>query len=150
MSALKPFTAAANSTQESVLARRTLARIQQSSWNQVFSPLAAGIIGLVIAVALWGFSYKLSLYHRHQAPSSRIPVAKLWIESRNAFVVAASRLQAKSHPIPHSQAFPEPVQRFPRLGHAVACTLPECRCGVVYFNSLIPSRSPPPYRFRIA
>jgi hypothetical protein len=150
VSAPKPLTATASSTPGCVLGQRALARIQQSPWRQVFKPLAAGIIGLVIAVALWGFSYKLSLYHRHQTPSSQIPVAKLWIESRNASVLAASRPDVKSHLIHFSQAFPEPVQRFPRLGHAVACPLPECRRGDLVFNSQIPSRSPPPYRFRLA
>jgi hypothetical protein len=149
VSALKPVTATASNTHGSV-GQRTRVKIQQSLWKQKFSPLAVGLLGLVIAVALWGFGYKLSLYHHDQAPSSRVSVAKLWIESRNASVLRASRLEAKSHLHTVSQAFPAPVRQFPRLGPAVVCTLPGCSHGVVYFNSLIPSRSPPPYRFRLA
>jgi hypothetical protein len=145
----KQFTASASSTRESVLGRTRVSPLQ-SSWKQLFSPLAVGLIGLAIAVALWGFGYKLSLYHRHEAPSSRIPVAKLWTEQRSASAVAASRLEANSHLHSVSQAFPAPVQRFPRLDLAVACTLPGCSRGVLYFNPLVPSRSPPPYRFCLA
>ena len=146
MSAQNPFTAAASKTRESVFGQKTLTQSQQSSWKQVFSPFAFGLIGLAIAVALWGFGYKLSLYRRHTTPSSQIPVAKLWIESRNASVVATSRLKAKSHHIPVSQAFPKQIQWLPRLGRAVACILPSCRYGVTYFDFLIPFRSPPPHR----
>ena len=41
--------------------------------------LAIGLIGLSLAVVLWGTGYKVSLYHPHPSPSVRVGVAKLWI-----------------------------------------------------------------------
>jgi hypothetical protein len=120
-----------------------------SSLKQRFRPCALGIIGLAIAVVLWGAGYKLSLYHRH-ATRSPVPVAKLWIESRNASVTAASRFKAKSHLVPDSQAFSVPTQRLPHLSRAVACILPVCTRGVAHFDFLIPFRSPPPPHFFFA
>ncbi len=116
-------------------------------WKQIFRPCALGLVGLAIAVTLWGFSFKLSQYHHHTAPSSRIPVAKLWIEPRNASVAAASSLTAKSHLIVVSQAFPVLIQPLPRLDLAVTCILAVCTRGIVSFDFLIRFRSPPTERF---
>jgi hypothetical protein len=41
--------------------------------------LASGLIGLALAVVLWGTGYKLSLYRPHPSPSVRVGVAKLWV-----------------------------------------------------------------------
>ena len=150
MSPPTPFTVTVIGAQESVVALRTRAKIQQSSWKQIFRPCALGFIGLAIAVALWGFSYKLSLYCRHTGPSSPISVAKFWIEPRNASAVAASGLKVQSHFLRISQVLSAPIQSFPRLACAVACTLPMCRHTVAYFDFLIPFRSPPAQRFSMA
>jgi hypothetical protein len=117
-----------------------------SSSKRRLSPCALEIIGLAIAVVVWGAGYKLSLYHRHATLSSA-PVAKLWIESRNASVSAASRFKAKSHLVPGSQAFSVPIQRLPHFSRTVACILPVCTRGVAHFDFRIQFRSPPPSRF---
>ncbi len=151
MSAPKPFTALVLSTQGIVPGRRARTKCPQFLWKQIFRPCALGLIGLAIAVALWGFSYKLSLYHRHTGPSSRISVAKLWIDPRSASVVAATcGLKVQSHLLRISQVFAAPIQRFPRSSRAVAYILPECRHTVAYFDFLIPFRSPPAQRFSMA
>jgi hypothetical protein len=46
-----------------------------------------GLLGLMVAIVLWGTAYKLSLYHPNPAPSARTQVAKLWLESRVSYVV---------------------------------------------------------------
>jgi hypothetical protein len=129
---------------------RTQASSRYPSLRQVFRPGALGFIGLAIAVALWGFGYKLSLYYPRADSTSRVPVAKLWIKQRNAPVAAASSLKAKSHRIPGSQVFPLRIQGLRRLARAVACIVPVCRRGVTYFDFLIPFRSPPTQRFSLA
>src|ERR1019366_6841832 len=96
------------------------ARSRCPSWRQVFKPCALGLFGLGIAVALWGFGYKLSLYNRHAAPSSRASVARLWIEPRDASFVATSRLKARSRLIPGPLALSVPIQQFLRIDHAVS------------------------------
>jgi hypothetical protein len=149
LSGRNPSTIAA-ATQESVLKAATQEYSPCLSSKQLFRPCALGLIGLAIAVALWGFGYKLSLYHRHATPLSRVTVAKLWIEPRDTSVAAASSLKSKSHLIPVSQALPVPIQRIPHLSRTITCILPLCTRGVVSFDFLIPFRSPPPYRFRLA
>ncbi|MFZ0304357.1 MAG: hypothetical protein WAL75_16825 [Terracidiphilus sp.] len=57
------------------------------------------LIGLAIAVALWGYGYKLSLYHRHPGTSSVNQVAKLWTKERGG---AASGLHSGA-PAGHGQ-----------------------------------------------
>lgn len=52
-----------------------------------FSRIPVGLIGLIIAIVLWGTAYKLSLYHQHPTPFMRVPVAKLWLENRSDYVV---------------------------------------------------------------
>jgi hypothetical protein len=102
-----------------------------------------GLIGLAITVALWGTGYKLSLYRGHAAGSSPFPVARMWTDQRNASIVAACALKAKSHPLPGSEVFSDTLQSAVRLRHAVACSLPVCMRYFSYFNALIPFRSPP-------
>jgi len=149
MSARSPITVLANILQRRILRTRTPVRCVYPSWRQIFRPCALGIIRLAIAVALWGAGYKLSLYHRHATPSP-VPVAKLWIESRHAFVTVVSGFKAKSHLVPGSQALPVPIQRLRSLSNAVASILPVCVRDIDYFVFPIPSRSPPPHRFFLA
>jgi hypothetical protein len=50
-------------------------------------PLTLGLLGLALAVFLWGLEYKVSLYHPHPNHSARVNVAKLWVGPRTvAFV----------------------------------------------------------------
>jgi hypothetical protein len=145
-----PITIAVSAPQKPVLSCRRQARSCYPAWRQVSGHCALGIIGLAIAVVLWGYGYRISLYHREGAPSARIPVAKLWIEPHSASVEAASRLKSISHLAPGSQAFSESIQRLPGLNSAVASTLPLCERRVAFFDLPIPSRAPPPLRFRLA
>ena len=113
-------------------------------WKQLFRPFPLALVGLAIAVTLWGYGYKLSLYHSHPTPSSQASVAKLWDSPRNPSLAAASTLKTKSQLILSSQALLVPSQPLPRTSRAVVLVFPVRTSGVKYFNSLIPSRSPPP------
>jgi len=147
LSVRNPITRTASAPQKPVLSWRRQARSCYPAWRQVSGPCALGIIGLAIAIVLWGYGYRISLYHREAAPSARISIAKLWIEPRSASVEAASRLEAISHLTPGSQAFSARIQPPPSLSRAVACIPPSCECRVTFFDLLIPSRAPPPLRF---
>ena len=150
MSARNPFTIIAQAAQRRIPRMKTQKHCVYPSWRQIVRPFVLGTIGLAIAVVLWGFGYKLSLYHRHASPSPPIPVAKLWIESRNASASAVSRLKDKSHLVPGAQAFSGSHERLPRLDLAFAFLLPACARRLACFYSLIPFRSPPPHRFCLA
>lgn len=127
---------------------RTLIRVNSmmlfvySLWRRRFGPYTLGIPGLVIAVVLWSAGYKLSLYHRHAAPPT-VPIAKMWMESRNTFIAASFSPRAKPHIGPASQAFPSPIQRLLLLSCGIICTLSACTRYFANCDFLIPSRSPP-------
>ena len=120
------------------------------SWRQIVGPCILALSGLVIAVALWSLGSKLSPNYGHAVPSSRTPVARLWIEPRGASSPATFRLRAKSH-FAHDSAVILVLVSWPaRLDRAVAFIAPVPRRGIVYFDFLIPFRSPPPQRFCLA
>jgi hypothetical protein len=150
MSTRSPIPINGNATWESVLRTRPLALSLNSSWRQLFRPYTFGIIGLAVAVFLWGYGYKLSLYHCHSGSSTHTPVAKLWIEPRSAPIAATSSLKAKSHFVARSQAAVATVQRLPSMCRAFACILPLRERRAVLFDLLVPSRAPPPLCFRLA
>jgi hypothetical protein len=62
-------------------------------WTMV-RPLTVGLIGLALAVVLWGIGYRLSLYRPHPAPSARADVAKLWVGPRDSICIKSSRTKA--------------------------------------------------------
>jgi hypothetical protein len=148
--ARKPITITASAPPKLVLRMKLQVPSCYPVWGQVSRPCTLGIVGLAIAVFLWGFGYKLSLYHPHPPSSSRASVAKLWIDPHSASVATTSRLKAKSHLLPDSQAWSVSVPRLPCLGRAIVFILPLCERRIALFDFLIPSRAPPPYRFRLA
>jgi hypothetical protein len=148
MSALNSIPIDAKAAQKGILSTMPQAQSQRVPWRRITKLYAVGIVGLAIAVSLWGYGYKLSLYDRHAGPSS-VPIAKLWIEPRTASV-AASRLKAHSSFASGAQAVSVTIQRLPRMCRAVACILSLCERHAVLFNLLVPSRAPPPLRFRVA
>ena len=66
----------------------------------IVRPLAIGLIGLALAVVLWGIGYKLSLYRAHPSPCVREGVAKLWVGPRNSACIksAPRKVAAPSAP----------------------------------------------------
>ncbi len=62
--------------------------------------LACGLIGLALAVVLWGTGYKLSLYRPHPSPSVRVGVAKLWVGPQRS---ACVRSKTTAQPTPDFQ-----------------------------------------------
>jgi hypothetical protein len=52
---------------------------RRPAWHSLFRPVSILLIGLALAVFLWGLGYKLSLYHSHHNPPGQTSVAKLWI-----------------------------------------------------------------------
>lgn len=126
------------------------AQSQRATRKQLLRPYALGLIALATTVALWGFGYKLSLYHRQASPSERLLVAKLWIEPRKASLAAAPSAKAKSHHIPDLQALSTAFQKVPNLRRVIALILPLSARGVAHFDFLIPFRSPPSHLFKLA
>jgi hypothetical protein len=61
----------------------TVTRKDAPLWTKA-RPLTPGLLGLALAVVLWGLEYKVSLYHPHPNHSARVNVAKLWVGPRTA------------------------------------------------------------------
>jgi len=80
------------------IACRKLNAFCMSRWRYVIRPLNLGLIGLAIAVALWGFAYKLSLYHPHRNHTARTYVAKMWLGPKGASAAARTPARHCSYP----------------------------------------------------
>jgi len=65
--------------------------------------LTLSLLGLALAVVLWGLEYKVSLYHPHPKHSARVSVAKLWLGPRKAVFARSSRIKWHSPPTPELQ-----------------------------------------------
>lgn len=111
-------------------------------WNQLYRPYLLGFGGLAFAVALWGFGYKLSLYHRNPAQAQRAIVAKLWSEPPNASVVAVQKLKNQSTFIASPAALCSSIQS-PLLDDAAVCLLLPKVAVVQSFDFPTLLRSPP-------
>jgi hypothetical protein len=61
-------------------------------------PLTLSLLGLALAVVLWGLEYKVSLYHPHPNHSARVGVAKLWVGPRNPVFAKSSRIKTPAAP----------------------------------------------------
>ncbi len=62
-----------------------------SGWRCIMRPVNVGLIGLAVAVALWGFAYKLSLYHPDQNRPARASAAKMWLGPEGALLTSKNR-----------------------------------------------------------
>jgi hypothetical protein len=117
--------------------------------RQISNPLALGLLGLALAVTLWGYGYKLSLYgalRDHSVP--RVPVAKLWIEHRFGFAAfpssaTAVKLKTRFH------TYPDASQRYAAAagicfpGKAGLLSITARPRVSPFFHAAIPLRSPP-------
>lgn len=128
--------------------RRIVAGWRSILWNHIYRPHFLGFSGLALAVALWGFGYKLSLYHPHPAPAQRTIVAKLWTEPPNASIVAAQRHRNQSNTLAGPQALCTSIQ-YSHLDRAPVSAFTSKGRGVQSSSFPAPLRSPP-QNFRTA
>jgi len=84
-------------------AREILMNCDDKGRSTIVRPLTVGLIGLALAVVLWGIGYRLSLYRPHPAPSARAGVAKLWVGPRDSICIKSSRRKATTPPASNSQ-----------------------------------------------
>lgn len=108
--------------------------------NHAFRPCQLGLLGLAIAVFLWGFGYKLSLYHKTQSNGS---VVKMWVEHRNTTEVLDSSFNSGFSRIPILQALSIAIHLQLADQSSIICTEHIARRNIQYFDYLIPFRSPP-------
>jgi hypothetical protein len=147
-----PLTNAASPAQKS--ARRSAvgdrAPVRRRFMRNNFKPNAPALIGLAIAITLWGFGYRFSNYHFHAHSTAQAGAAKLCVEPRNAALVAASQLKAIPHHIAVAPVVPAWVQPVLSAASGIVCVRPQRVYRSAIFPSLLPLRSPPPQRFSLA
>jgi hypothetical protein len=106
--------------------------------------LSIGLLGLALAVVLWGTRYKLSLYRPHPVPSLRASVAKLWVGPKTSVYIKGTRTKATT--LPAFNFEPLSVRDF-NLSYSVGSTLhlPFIAANGARFRLLLGTlRSPPP------
>lgn len=108
-----------------------------------FRPCVPGCIALAVAVFLWGFGYKLSLYQTHLLTPSRESVAKLWVDHGNGSIVAAIAQQVQTHRISASQLLAPPIFSHQRGECAVEGIVSSQVGGAGASRTLVALRSPP-------
>jgi hypothetical protein len=113
-------------------------------------PRSLALLGLAVAIALWGFGYRLSQYQLHPASNAQAAAAKLCIEPRNPSLTAVSVLKASLHVLAVAPAVYPSVQPFHLNDSAPLGSLLESSYRSATFDFLIPFRSPPPQRFLLA
>jgi hypothetical protein len=76
-----------------------------SSSKSLLRPVILAVMGLAIAVILWGIAYKLSLYRSHQNHHASLNVAKLWVGPRESHFALNKRTKVvvqrsfRAHPV---------------------------------------------------
>ena len=105
---------------------------------------------LAIAVALWGFGYKISLYHPDPNHAVRASVAKLWIERRCAEIVAHFGQTVPPRSSADSQFLPVVPHAPRRLHEFLFSNRSSYLRAFSVVASLIPSRAPPSQPFFLA
>jgi hypothetical protein len=106
-------------------------------------PLRLALVGLAVAVALWGFAYKLSLYRSDQNRSFPVNVAKMWLgpEGSSAAAVNRSATQASPGQAPQPALLSQAILR-PR-SRCESWTNPDFAFTAGSPTSVVGSRSPP-------
>jgi hypothetical protein len=112
-----------------------------SGWRRFLRPSFVGCLGLALAVFLWGYNYKLSLYHERDLTSSA-QTAKLWVDQRHAVGAVVAPLQTPDHAF---TAAPDLnlTHCFDLICVGAVVIAPVKTLPTQYSKSLLPLRSPP-------
>lgn len=150
MSACTNSTIATASRLRMVLRWRIQTERVSQLWSRISTPKLVAYCGLALAVVLWGFGYKLSLYHRHPTPIQHVDVAKFWLEQSNCSIDTAQNLRRQFFIVAGPQALGSTFSWLPRLNRAALCTATAQRAALLTRRLSISPRSPPPQNFLTA
>ena len=122
-------------------------RIRNFRVTSALTPWTIALFGLALAVALWGFGYKLSRYNPHLDAAARASYAKLWDKHQDTSELLTSKLTAHPQQCAQLEAlsvfFQEPIAPV----FAPIHTAEDDRSIVTSLVALIPFRSPPSRHF---
>lgn len=121
------------------------ARVQDRrlpAWRRFLQPSTLSVFGLALAVTLWGFNYKLSLYQPHRDTAARTVVAKLWVDQRHATSAADVQQRTKTQRYGSSDTIRTPLHSVVPI-QVPALAAPAHTGPAWFLRSLVPLRSPP-------
>jgi hypothetical protein len=105
--------------------------------------LTLSLLGLGLAVVLWGLEYKVSLYHPHPKHSARVSVAKLWLGPRKAVFARSSRIKWHAPPTPELQLLTARYVSASDWHHCACCWEAEPVAGAGFVSRQGTPRAPP-------
>jgi hypothetical protein len=117
-------------------------------WRCILRPLSLGLIGLAVAVFLWGLAYKLSLYHSQQNNGARTNVAKMSVSPRPNLVVS-KRERPSEHPTSNPQLVLILTSQAFRRTHTTAYAAAIPPIDSKFRHLLTALRSPPPQSIEV-
>jgi hypothetical protein len=153
VSAQSPSTNAAGAPNTGAMAGVVRRNAKAKSLRAVLTnlkPNAPILVGLAIAITLWGFGYRLSQYQVHPPAAAQAAQAKLCVEPRNPALAAASQLKTSQQLVVEAPVVPVSVIPEQFTDRGPIHTDPERTYRSISFHFLIPFRSPPPQRFSLA
>jgi hypothetical protein len=106
-------------------------------------PLTLSLLGLALAVVLWGLEYRVSLYHPHPKHSARVSVAKLWLGPRKAVFARSSRIKWHAPPTPELQFLTARYVSASDWHHCACCGEAEPVAGAGFVSRQATPRAPP-------
>jgi len=116
----------------------------RSCLRDLVRPVSVFLITLAAAVALWGFSYKLSLYETSRKHSSHVSVAKMWLGPERQLGLSGSpSTRASSGTASSTQVVLALGTTHPILGEQSRWSLSETVAASTARSFLFGSRSPP-------
>ena len=137
------FAVAFGSAPRTDLRARAMKCLRSTVRKLVLQPLVLVLLGLEIAIALWGFGYRISLYQRHRIAPMRSATARLWIDTRSDILTEAQRPKNRSRRMAGTHASCVHLERLPSPSNASAALQPVLKGGVIPFASPVALRSPP-------
>jgi hypothetical protein len=118
------------------------ARRRLSGWRRVAHPSVLGVFGLALAIFLWGYSYRLSLYQPQRDIASRTLAAKLWVDQKHAAATPQLNQNTERYASADAPAL-FPVHLFEPVYVGAIVAQPTLVHRPYVLQSLLPLRSPP-------
>jgi hypothetical protein len=106
-------------------------------------PLTLGLLGLALAVFLWGLEYKVSLYHPHPNHSARVNVAKLWVRPRVAAFAKNNCVRKSAAQSPELHLLTSSSVSYSGLNGGTRCRAADSIPGAEHLLDQRAPRSPP-------
>lgn len=112
------------------------------AFRQFFRPYVLIFLALAVLVGGWSYGYKLTQY-LHHSEVSRASYSRIWVDHRNASVVAPSQHRILPKQDRGTETSQSIAPRDSRCSHDLVTVDSSAARKAFVFSSLIPFRAPP-------